>query len=891
MKILRIFILLTSTKILYAVNATPDLISVQQPDGTQIECYIKGDEWSNWHETPDGYSIVKNGNGLWVYAEDVAGRSLLPGSRVVGQNLPPLNIEKHLTPIPDYRPIHNSNVNLNATRTDTFHVPVIYFQFPDMAVTYPLSDIDNIFNQEGYGHPGNPGSGSYREYYEEISYGQFSPVAYVVGVFTAPHNHDYYGSDHQNSGARQRQLMRAMVDAAEWAGINWSQFDNDGDGDVDGVTLVHAGPGAEEGDGSNIWSHRWTLGSHAVTYDGVFINDYNVNPELQGTGIVAIGVIAHEFGHVLGLPDLYDTDGSSSGSGKLALMASGSWGTVGTTPWYPAAMNAWSKTEMSWSNVVAIHTEATNVGLEQSYTSNTIYRVNNPEDNSEYWLIENRQKRGTDVLMPAPGMLYWHIDTEKTSQGWAPNNDEPHYGVGLEQADGLFDLENDGSSDGADPYPGLTDNHEFTHCTAPSTVSYYYQPSMVAFTNISNADSIMTFDVSFDDVATGTMAAVGSGDAFAVGSLAISMTNSVTLNEFSFELTQYPSILTLENVAVSGRATADSVIVTDNFIELVNPAIPNGSGEILMLTVFAQTGTGGTVDIGADDVTAFDSNGNMVCFMFDESTYDINPITQLVTVDSATASPGESAPVFVELENTIPIQMVIATINSSHPNRLYPSAESFTDENNNGVYDQGEPFTDTNGDGSWTPLVQSTDRTVNWNFSYQINNEGIIIGGLNSAAPIPIGSGPIFQINYMVDDDAPQGNVSIILENIRLTDMFGNINLQYESTNGVFVITTLNTNLDSELPESYAMSANYPNPFNPATHVDFNIPERSDVSFSIYTLLGTKVFSVTDAYGPGSHQFTWYGRDQKGNGLPSGLYLLEMESGGFRQIRKLVLMK
>ncbi len=587
MKILRIFILLTSTKILYAVNATPDLISVQQPDGTQIECYIKGDEWSNWHETINGYSIVKNGNGLWVYAEDVAGRSLLPGSRVVGQNLPPLNIEKHLTPIPDYRPIHNSNVNLNATRTDTFHVPVIYFQFPDTAVIYPLSDIDNIFNQEGYGHPGNPGSGSYREYYEEISYGQFSPVAYVVGVFIAPHNHDYYSDDHENSGARQRQLMRAMVDSAEGAGMNWSQFDNDGDGDVDGVTLVHAGPGAEEGDGSNIWSHRWTLGSHAVTYDGVFINDYNVNPELQGTGIVAIGVIAHEFGHVLGLPDLYDTDGSSSGSGKLALMASGSWGTAGNTPWYPAAMNAWSKTEMGWSNVVAINTEATNMGLEQSYTSNTIYRVNNPEDNSEYWLIENRQKRGTDVLMPAPGLLFWHIDTEKTSQGGAPNNDEPHYGVGLEQADGLFELENDGSSDGADPYPGLTDNHEFTHYTAPSTVSYYYQPSTVAFTNISNADSIMTFDVSFDDV---IYTALGNAIDFAGNVLGSPTTGSVWITNTGSDTLDI-SAVTVSGTGFSTAVTSLSIVAGDTAAIAVSFAPTAAQDYTGMLTCSTNTTT------------------------------------------------------------------------------------------------------------------------------------------------------------------------------------------------------------------------------------------------------------------------------------------------------------
>jgi M6 family metalloprotease-like protein len=684
--------------------------------------------------------------------------------------------------------------------------------------------------------------------------------------------------------------MRAMVDSAEAAGIDWTEFDNDGDGDVDCVTLVHAGQGAEQGNGSNIWSHRWSLGSNQVTYDGVLINDYNVNPEIQGTGIVAIGVIAHEFGHALGLPDLYDTDYTSSGSGKLALMASGSWGTTGSTPWYPSAMNAWCKTEMGWSNVITISSAQTNVELEQSYTNNTIYRVDNPEDNSEYWLIENRQKKGTDVLMQEPGMLFWHIDTEKTSGGGV-NNDEPHYGVGLEQADGLFELENDGASDRGDPYPGLTDNHEFTHCTTPSTVSYYYEPSMVAFTNISYADSIMTFEVSFDDIATGTMSAIGFGDAYAVGYLSISMANSVTLNELSFELSQHPNILSLENIDVTGRASADSIIVTNDFIELVNPVIPAGSGEILMLTVFANTGSDGTVNVSAEDVTANDANGNIVCFTFDESTYLVNPIVQGIVVDSATAFSGETAPVYIDLHNSIPIRMIIATINTSHPNRLYPVAETYVDANNNGTYDQGENFFDINNDGIWTPTVQPTERTANWDFSYQINDTGIIVAGLHSIDTIAIGTGPIFQINYMVDSNAPAGNVSLILANVNLTDMFGNYNLQYNGTNGVFVITTLQTENELSLPEKFSMSANYPNPFNPVTHVDFTIPEATDVSFAIYSLLGQQVTSQTNTYQPGTYKLTWNGRDQLGNELSSGVYLLKMESGSFLQTRKLVLMK
>ena len=80
-------------------------------------------------------------------------------------------------------------------------------------------------------------------------------------------------------------------------------FDANNDGYVDALNVIHQGPGAEEGDYSNIWSHKSSLGNLAVSYDGVIINSYNISPEIQNGNIVAIGVLAHEFGHALGLPD------------------------------------------------------------------------------------------------------------------------------------------------------------------------------------------------------------------------------------------------------------------------------------------------------------------------------------------------------------------------------------------------------------------------------------------------------------------------------------------------------------------------------------------------------------------------------------------------------------
>tara|TARA_Y100000994_G_C15545895_1_gene381978 strand:- start:20 stop:724 length:705 start_codon:yes stop_codon:yes gene_type:complete len=224
-----LLLLLYSIQLLWATNAYPGIITIQQPDGSLVECYVKGDENANWHEDLDGYSITKNESGFWVYAESVDGNFLVPGDRIFGQDLPPLNVKKHLKPAPIYSYEYGSNINLNALRSDIFQLPVIYFGFFDMPLTFPMSDIDSVFNQEGYECDLSPGSGSFRDFWEEMSYGEFSTNAHIMGEYSTMLPHSFYGSNLQ----RIRELMRSMIDQAEADGVNWSQFDNDGDGEVD----------------------------------------------------------------------------------------------------------------------------------------------------------------------------------------------------------------------------------------------------------------------------------------------------------------------------------------------------------------------------------------------------------------------------------------------------------------------------------------------------------------------------------------------------------------------------------------------------------------------------------------------------------------------------------
>ena len=209
--------------------------------------FIRGNHLSNWHEYL-GWTIVKDSNGWWVYALDNNDKKLIPSQIRIGATNNPNqinpNITKGIKPDP-HQLIDNSPIpNLQLSRSDTFYIPLILVEFPDASAIYAPSEFDSIMNQEGYTHLSYENTGSFRDFYQEISHGAFLPKADVSSWFTAPSNHDYYG--YNNGYQRVRQLVRDMVDSLEADGFDWSKYDNDDDGYVDALNLVHQGPGAEE---------------------------------------------------------------------------------------------------------------------------------------------------------------------------------------------------------------------------------------------------------------------------------------------------------------------------------------------------------------------------------------------------------------------------------------------------------------------------------------------------------------------------------------------------------------------------------------------------------------------------------------------------------------------
>ncbi len=354
-----------------------------------------------------------------------------------------------------------------------------------------------------------------KDYFDEISYGSLDLVTVnapsTIGWQTAPQTYNYYvqdmnGSNNPDNGLgdyphNSQKMVEDLVDLVDPL-VDFSNYDNDNNGTVDVLLVIHAGSGAElTGSANDMWSHKWGISPRVK--DGVSISSFTVQPEYwYNPNDMTIGVYAHELCHGFGLPDLYDTDGSSHGVGKWDIMAVGSWngpGGLGASPSHPSA---WSRIEMGFKTAQNVTSNLINQPIAQVNTGGQIFRLwTSGLMTNEYFLVENRQKIGYDAYIPQGGLFIWHIDDNKSTnqQEWIPGNPGAnHYLVALEQADGLFELENgspSSSGNASDPFPGSLTVRNWNGSTTPNSNSYTTGGTFVAVNDISNSSPVITADL------------------------------------------------------------------------------------------------------------------------------------------------------------------------------------------------------------------------------------------------------------------------------------------------------------------------------------------------------------------------------------------------------------
>ncbi|TET21413.1 MAG: M6 family metalloprotease domain-containing protein [Candidatus Stahlbacteria bacterium] len=389
--------------------------------------------------------------------------------------------------------------------------PVVLMEYTDVEATYDDEDFQRML------FAGPWPSGTAHEYYDEVSYGRVDLTGQVYGPYEADHSSTYYANNEYGIGNDYNRSAGLLVyEACKRSDpyVDYSLYDNDGDGYVDIFTVIHVGYGAEEtGDEDDIWSHEFSLSGWAEyggpgaypTNDGVKIDVYTMNPELSDPPrdeISNIGVFCHEWGHGFGLPDLYITDGINAGKaglGDFCLMASGSWAgdPPGSSPVHPCA---WCKYFLGWVEPEALERDRLelieNAGFPTSSASPSAYRIfANPSGvdwsfesvgRGEYFLVENRQRIGFDEGLPGDGLLILHVDESKET-----NSDLENPLVGIMQADGDPDyLFTSGAGRALDLW--ADDTFGFNNSSIPSSRFYDGAPSGASVTAISPADSVMT---------------------------------------------------------------------------------------------------------------------------------------------------------------------------------------------------------------------------------------------------------------------------------------------------------------------------------------------------------------------------------------------------------------
>lgn len=497
------FAIMVACGVSHAVPARPGLRELSQPDGTRFQARQRGDEWFHWTETAAGHAIIKDKDTeVWYYAvQGSAGSLKSSGARVAKDKAPSSPQKVHSPRSAGAR--HTQAATRVVSPTGTANIPVILVYFSDASPTYTPAD----FNSMLFGESGN----TMKRHYTEMSRGTFTvspgPVGGVLGWYQAPNTHDYYNDD----AGHADDLVVEAVKAADAAGVNFAPYDQNGDGKVDVVAIVHQGTGEEaSGVSTDIWSHRWDLNSAGAgaynTNDGVAVNDYIIQPEKLFGGMTTFGVFSHEYGHALGLPDLYDIDYSSEGLGEWSLMAAGSWSGPGGDGSVPVHMDAWCKVQLGWVTPSKPTTNILGASILNAENNAFAYKLwTNGSASNEYYLVENRQQTGFDAYLPGSGVLVYHVDDNVSTDNqneWYPGfTSYGHYKVAVEQADGLFELEKYYDyADASDPFPGGTTKRTFDNTTTPSTNSYTNTATKVALKNISDSASTMTADVYVTDV-------------------------------------------------------------------------------------------------------------------------------------------------------------------------------------------------------------------------------------------------------------------------------------------------------------------------------------------------------------------------------------------------------
>ncbi len=420
----------------WAVPARRGEIVKTQPDGTQIVVYQHGDEHFHWMTNEKGEWLKMDVDGFYrvteaLSAEQIEAKRMAAPSRAA-QAATPLNIAPRGL--------------------------VILVNFTDVAFETDKAEMDSMLTGKNYTrdysyfYRGKKQSitskGSAWQYFYDSSNGHYDPQFDVIGPVTVSKNMAYYGKNVSDFDAAPWTMVKEACQLVDDS-VDFKQYDNNNDGYVDFVYVIYAGYGeADGGDKNTIWPHSYWLLEAGITckLDGKYVDLYACGNEMDSrtnyhTGI---GTFCHEFSHVLGLPDLYETTGYGTHKtiGAWSILDYGPYNNDGNTP---PAYSAYEQFFMGWL-MPRLIVDAENVELEELQESNSALLISSSDQHNligndpkptTFYLLENRQQVGWDEYLPGHGLMLTKVqyDYNKWTNNTV-NNSSNRMGVDLIEADG-----------------------------------------------------------------------------------------------------------------------------------------------------------------------------------------------------------------------------------------------------------------------------------------------------------------------------------------------------------------------------------------------------------------------------------------------------------------------
>ena len=468
------FLLLSVAVALSAMPAKRGLwTTLKLTDGKEVRAQLCGDEHMRYMQAEDGTRYTLNGEILTSDRMQKMVQRAQQRRSILGKS--------HAAKREKMRRAIGSPTAYKGEK----RALVIMAEFTDkkFAAGHGQEKFHDILNKKGYS-TSEGFRGSAHDYFWDQSGHQFSLWFDVVGPYKLSQKYSFYGANDSNGeemDSRLTAFVRESVEAASAAVPDGSVYDWDGDGVADLVFIVYAYKGEADSHIQNtIWPHMYNyklMTDEPLYLNGVEIDTYACSNEIQGDGgICGIGTFCHEFSHCLGFPDFYDVNyGSIVGTDEYDLMCSGGYNGNG---FCPPAYTSYERWTAGWQEPIELDADRSVEEIQPFSEWGNSYIIYNKAHPDEYYIMENRQKKGWDEEIPGKGLLVYHVDYDKdiwdfnvpNSKGDFRKYDGPvndHERMAIVKANNR----NSGYNRSGFPYPYGT-NNELTKESTPAAKLY-----------------------------------------------------------------------------------------------------------------------------------------------------------------------------------------------------------------------------------------------------------------------------------------------------------------------------------------------------------------------------------------------------------------------------------